>query len=302
MAQSKLDKIFEKIDAGREYRFMEVRVKANKAEADEEDESEEKTPAEEDDKAEEEKPAEGADKPKKEKPAEGGAAEEDSPDEEGEPGSDEENQDEEEGKKKRSYTVEGYATTFNEPYELLAFDGYVIREQIDPHAFDEADMSDVIMQYDHQGRVFARNKNGTLRLETDDRGLHMEADLGGTETGRQLFEEIEGGYTTKMSFGFKVDEDSRQITENRETNVTEVLRTITKVRKLYDVSAVSLPANEGTEISVRSYCDGLIAELEAERLKDVEKEKARAEVLASLRREKARTEALASLHKNIKEG
>lgn len=297
MAQSKLDKIFEKIDAGREYRFMEVRVKANKAEADEEDESEEKTPAEGDDEAEEDAPAEGDNKPEKEKPAE-----EDSPDGEGETDPNEEDKDEEEGKKKRSYMVEGYATTFNEPYELFACDGYVIREQVDPHAFDEADMSDVIMQYDHQGRVFARNKNGTLQLKTDGRGLHMEANLGGTEAGRQLFEEIEGGYTTKMSFGFKVDEDVRQVTKNRETNVTEVLRTITRVRKLYDVSAVSLPANGGTEISVRSYCDGLIAELEAEILKDVEKEKARAEILASLRREKARTEALASLHKNIKEG
>lgn len=178
--------------------------------------------------------------------------------------------------------VEGYASTFNEPYELYTFDGYTVREQIDPHAFDECDMSDVIMQYDHQGRVFARNSNDTLQIRADDHGLYMEADLSGTEIGRQLFEEIKGGYTTKMSFGFTVDEDKREITENVADGTVDVLRTITKIRKLYDVSAVSLPANDGTEISARSYGDGVIAELEAERLQRKEKEEARAKALAIL--------------------
>ena len=152
----------------------------------------------------------------------------------------------------------------------------------DPHAFDECDMSDVIMQYDHMGRVFARNSNGTLKLETDDHGLHIEADLGGTETGRQLFEEIKGGYTNKMSFGFVISEDRREVTNDHDANVTTVLRTITKIRKLYDVSAVSLPANDGTEISARSYADGVIAELEAERLQSIAIQEARAKALAAI--------------------
>ena len=183
---------------------------------------------------------------------------------------------------KEECKVDGYASTFNEPYELWTFDGYTVREQIDPHAFDECDMSDVIMQYDHQGRVFARNSNGTLQIKTDEHGLYMEADLSGTEIGRQLFEEIKGGYTTKMSFGFTVDEDKREITENVTDGTVDVLRTITKIRKLYDVSAVSLPANDGTEISARSYSDGVIAELEAERLQRKAKEEARAKALAAL--------------------
>ena len=95
-------------------------------------------------------------------------------------------------------------------------------------------MADVIMQYDHEGRVFARISNGTLELNADDHGLHIRADLGGTEIGRQLYEEIKGGYTDKMSFGFTVDEDKREITENRETGETTILRTITAIRKLYD--------------------------------------------------------------------
>jgi hypothetical protein len=109
--------------------------------------------------------------------------------------------------------------------------------------------------------VFARTSNGTLELDPDDKGLHIRADLSGTEIGRQLFEEIEGGYTTKMSFGFRVGEDKREVTEDHENNTVTVLRTITKISHLYDVSAVSIPANDATSISARSYSDGVIAEL-----------------------------------------
>lgn len=166
-------------------------------------------------------------------------------------------------------TVSGYATTFNQPYELYrwAYEGhvYIVNEQVDAHAFDDVDMSDVIMQYDHEGRVFARTSNKTLELDADQHGLHMRADLGGTEIGRQLFEEIEGGYTTKMSFGFRVGEDKQEETVERdnETGVTTttVLRTITKISKLYDVSAVSLPANDATSISARNFGKGVIDEI-----------------------------------------
>lgn len=170
--------------------------------------------------------------------------------------------------------VEGYATTFNQPYELWR-DGpdYVFMEQVDRNAFDDTDMSDVIMQYDHEGRVFARTGNGTLELEADDHGLHIRADLGGTEIGRQLYEEIKGGYTDKMSFGFTVDKDERLIQEDNESGTVTVLRTITRIGKLYDVSAVSLPANNATEISARSWCDGVIAQLTEERRKAEERER-----------------------------
>ena len=159
--------------------------------------------------------------------------------------------------------VEGYATTFNQPYELFREGNYVFLEQVDARAFDATDMSDVVMQYDHEGRVFARRSNGTLELNVDEHGLKIRADLSGTEIGRQLYEEIRGGYTDKMSFGFTVDADERLITEEDET--TTILRTITRIGKLYDVSAVSIPANNATEISARSWSDGVIAELTEER-------------------------------------
>ena len=168
--------------------------------------------------------------------------------------------------------VEGYATTFNQPYELWrdTWDGnvYVFMEQVDARAFDDCDMTDVIMQYNHEGRVFARTGNNTLALDPDAHGLHIRADLGGTEIGRQLFEEIEGGYTDKMSFGFRVSKDKREETEerNEETGVrtVTVLRTILGISKLYDVSAVSVPANDATSISARNYCEGVIAEIKEE--------------------------------------
>ena len=159
--------------------------------------------------------------------------------------------------------VEGYATTFNQPYKLMGDEKITVNEQVDRDAFRETDMSDVIMQYDHEGRVFARVANGTLRLEEDDHGLKITADLGGTEIGRQLFEEIQGGYTNKMSFGFTVAGDRRERSKDAEGHVT-ILRTITKIGKLYDVSAVSLPANDATEISSRTISDGLIAEAQEE--------------------------------------
>lgn len=169
--------------------------------------------------------------------------------------------------------VEGYATTFNQPY--LLYDGryYKVWEQIAPTAFDECDMTDVIMQYDHAGRVFARNKNGTLTLEVDAVGLKMTASLGGTDIGRQLYQEIKGGYTDKMSFGFVVAEDQRVSTVDHENDVETITRTITKIKKLYDVSAVSIPANDMTSISARRYADGVIDGIKAERLERANKRK-----------------------------
>lgn len=181
-----------------------------------------------------------------------------------------------------SYIVEGYASTFNDPYLLYRMDGYEVYEQVDRNAFDKTDMSDVIMQYDHEGRVFARKSNGTLKVSHDDHGLHIRADLSGTEIGRQLYEEIKGGYTTKMSFGFTVRESKREMEENEETGMTKVLRTITDISKLYDVSAVSLPANPATSISSRNDGEGVIAEVVEEIQKAenerIAKEKQRAKI------------------------
>ena len=160
------------------------------------------------------------------------------------------------------YYVEGFATTFNKPYLLYELDGVKYYEEIDRHALDEADLSDVIMQYDHQGKVLARLSNGTLGLEPTEKGLFIYADLSKSQAAKELYEEIKNGLVTKMSWAFTVAEDEY----DRETRT----RTITKIKKVYDVSAVSIPANGDTEISARSWLDGVI---EAERREALERRK-----------------------------
>lgn len=160
-----------------------------------------------------------------------------------------------EERKKRldtSYYVEGYATTFDEPYMLFEWDGVKYYEKIDRKAFKSADMSDVIFQYNHTGRVYARNSNKTLGLEVDKHGLFVYADLSRTEGAKELYGDIAAEMVTKMSWAFTESERSF----DRETNTWTVLR----VKKVYDVSAVSIPANPDTEISARALLDGVIQE------------------------------------------
>lgn len=160
------------------------------------------------------------------------------------------------------YYVEGFATTFNKPYLLYELDGIKYYEEIDRNALDDADLSDVIMQYDHQGKVLARLSNGTLGLEPTNNGLFIFADLSKSQAAKELYEEIRNGLITKMSWAFTVAEDKY----NRETRT----RTVTKIKKVYDVSAVSIPANGDTEISARSWLDGVI---EAEKREALEQRK-----------------------------
>ena len=184
--------------------------------------------------------------------------------------------------------VEGYASTFDEPYKLYSGEGWELWETVDRTAFDETDMSDVIMQYNHEGRVFARTRNNTLSVKPDEKGLFISADLGGTEIGRELYEEISGGYTDRMSFGFTVTGDMEEREQN-DAGVWIYTRHITSVGKLFDVSAVSIPANDGTSISADAVTrsiddlrDGVIERIQAERLEEekVRLEQRRAEVKA----------------------
>lgn len=159
--------------------------------------------------------------------------------------------------------VEGYAARYDK--YLLWDDGDWGRtyEAFDPHCFDECDMSDIIMQYDHAGRVFARNTNGSLVVRPDEKGLFMAADLSRTELARGLYEDIAAGMITKMSWRFRVG-DYRIEREEGSKDCTIVH---TKVKKIYDVSAVSIPANDKTEINARDFVSGVrdeIARREAE--------------------------------------
>jgi len=188
------------------------------------------------------------------------------------------------------YYVEGYATTFNQPYLLYRDSkGNDWYEQIDAAAFDDADMSDVIFLHNHEGKCFARNKMRkdkapTMIMESrPGRGLFVAADLGMIEEGREEWRAITGGLIYQMSFAFTVAEDDVQPYGDN-----ALLRTIRKVKKVFDVSSVDMPANPYTSIDseARSAFEGYIEKqrqelFEAEqRLIEKQKALARIRILA----------------------
>lgn len=151
--------------------------------------------------------------------------------------------------------VEGYALTFNTPtiiYETE--DGGKFWEIISPEALDEADLTDVVFRYNHKDGIFlmARTQNKTLRLTKDAKGLYISANLAPTTGGKDLYTLIKRGDITKMSFAFTVAEDYY--------NIETKTRTILKIKKLYDVAAVDIPAYETTSINARSQFDKLADE------------------------------------------
>lgn len=148
--------------------------------------------------------------------------------------------------------VDGYAARY-EPYVLYddPTEGPVY-ERFEPGCFDDCDMSDVIMQYDHEGKVLARNSNGSLVVGADENGLFFAADLGRTEAARSLYDDVKAGMVTKMSWRFRCgtyyfDQENRTIVHKT-------------VKKIYDVAPVSLPANDDTVINARAWVDGEIAQ------------------------------------------
>lgn len=164
-----------------------------------------------------------------------------------------------------SFFVEGYASTF-EPYVLMTVDGVDYSERIDPKAFEDADLNDVVFRVDHEGPVYARTSAGSVEIWADEHGLGQRTDLGRTQRAKDLFYDIAAGNYPKMSFAFTVAEDHF----DRETHT----RVIDRIAKVYDVSPVSFPANPTTELSVstRDYFDGVIEMERAERLEAEKRE------------------------------
>ena len=161
--------------------------------------------------------------------------------------------------------VEGYATTFDDPYVLWedadwtdergeVHKGWKYVEVMHRDALEGADVSDVIFLYDHEGRVYARNRNHTLHIESDDHGLFVAADLSRTTLAGQMYEDIKAGMVDRMSWAFTVAEED---VEEDELNRTTTFH-IRRIKKVFDVSAVSRPADPNTEISARRAVDGAI--------------------------------------------
>lgn len=152
--------------------------------------------------------------------------------------------------------VEGRAIVYDSPTVMYEIDGVKYYEVIARGALDGADLTDVPFKYNHSDSVMimARTRNKTLELIPDDQGLLIRANLANTTAGRDLYELIRRGDIDKMSFAFTVLEASY----NRDTRT----RTISKFKRIWDVSAVDIPAYQNTSISARSFFE---AEAERER-------------------------------------
>lgn len=179
-----------------------------------------------------------------------------------------------------SFLVEGYASTFA-PYKLIEIDGEDYNERIQPDAFDDADLSDVVFRVDHEGAVYARASAGTVKLDIDEHGLHQVSDLSKTQKARSLYEDIAAGNYPQMSFAFTVGEEHY----DSETRT----RVIDRIAKVFDISPVTFPANPTTELYARDYFNGVI---EMEKAAEAERQKAEEERRSDLKRRKELSEKL----------
>ena len=140
--------------------------------------------------------------------------------------------------------LEGYAIVFNKPTVLWEYKGEKIYEQIDRNALDGCDTSLCAFKYNHDDSVFiaAATRNKSLELKVDDTGLLVRAQLANTQSNRDLYEMVKTRLLQKMSFAFMVGEE--------EYDSSNRIRTIKKIKKLYDVSAVPSPAYPQTTLYV----------------------------------------------------
>lgn len=165
---------------------------------------------------------------------------------------------------KQELVLEGIACTFDQETVLYKGKYYECREKIASGAFDNCDMTDVIFNFNHCGRVYARTRNKSLELSVKEDGLHMKAILMPEDNGHaELYRDIQSGLIDKMSFAFHVKESSFEYIERADEPTIEI-RTVTEIDKLYDVSAVDIPAYDTTSISARCAFDAEREKREAE--------------------------------------
>lgn len=170
-----------------------------------------------------------------------------------------------------SFFVEGYASTY-QPYKVGEKDGYELYEKIEPTAFNNADLTDVVFRLNHQGRVYARSSAGTLNVWPDEHGLANKTDLSRTQASREVYDDIRAGNYPQMSFAFVVAPDGQRREVNKDRGI--ITRVITNIAKVFDISPVDFPANPYTELSIsmRDFFDGAIEAVQAERLEAEKRE------------------------------
>lgn len=143
--------------------------------------------------------------------------------------------------------ISGLASVYDIPTVLWKHDGIEYKEVIKRGAFDDADLSDCCLKYNHSDNIpiLARVKGGSLVPKADNIGLKFDATLFNTSIARDVYTLIKEKCLDKCSFAFTVKEDDYD-------NSTHT-RTIIKIDKVYDISIVDLPAYNATEVSARNY-------------------------------------------------
>lgn len=146
--------------------------------------------------------------------------------------------------------LEGYAVVFDSPTVIEEFDGVEYKEIISRNAFDGANLKDVCLKYNHgdSAYILARTRNNSLELTIDEHGLKFRAQLPNTTSANDIYELVKSGLIDKCSFAFRCEEDKY----NKKTHT----RTITKIKRLYDVSVVDIPAYDDTNVEARNFFDG----------------------------------------------
>lgn len=145
--------------------------------------------------------------------------------------------------------IEGYPVVFDKEAHIEGWFGDFY-EQVDRHAFDEADISDVVLKVNHNDNFLpmARTRNKSLTLTPDDKGLFIHAELVDTTENRDVYKMVKSGLLTEGSFAFTVADDIEEKKDGK------IHRTITKVGKLFDVAICTNGAyGDMTEIYARSY-------------------------------------------------
>lgn len=169
----------------------------------------------------------------------------------------------------------GYAVVFNQETVLYKFNDIEYKEVIADTAFDNADISDVPLRYNHaRDWVLARNRKktgeGSLVLTKDEYGIKVTGQFVDMQYARDVYSMIQAGVVTQMSFAFTV----RDYSYNSETHTT----TINDIDKLFDVSVVDSPAYPQTSISAKRSAEDAEMEIKAKQeAEDLEKSKAEAE-------------------------
>lgn len=175
--------------------------------------------------------------------------------------------------------VTGTPVVFNSPTVMYEYDGAKYYEQISSKAFDGVDLSDVVLNVNHQGTPAARTKNHTMTLEVRSDVLFMDSDLSKSSIGPALRSDIANGVYDKMSFAFTVAQESYDVKTRT--------RTIEKIDQLFDVSVVTFPAYKQTTVSARSFFE---AEAEKERVAEAircERKRKRIQIIAQAAAEAA---------------